>query len=156
LAKESKLLERLIETLKKILAKLRGKGDDADGLLHRDPADGIVKNGAKVLMTEANVVAVAGKYGVDLKGVKIVINKTRDGVAGVTGPTGTVYLNRAAFRSEEELARTLEHERFHVQQLRNGERYPEPGENTDPWEQPAKAHERQWWENHPLSQPGGE
>jgi uncharacterized protein YukE len=154
LARESKVLEGLIEALRKALARLRGKGDD--GLLHRDPADGIVKNGAKILMTQANVVAVAGKYGVDMKGVKVVINKTRDGVAGITGPTGTVYLNRAAFRSEEELARTLEHERYHVQQIRNGERYPKPGENTDPWEDPAKAHERQWWENHPLNRPGGE
>jgi uncharacterized protein YukE len=155
LAKESKVLEKLIEGLKKILAKLRGKGD-GDGLLHREPADSISKNGAKVLMTKANVAAIADKYGVDLKGVNIVINKTRDGVAGITGPTGVVYLNRAAFRSEEELARTLEHERFHVQQIRNGERYPEPGENTDPWENPAKAHEREWWANHPLNRPEGE
>ena len=156
LAGESKVLAGLIESLKKILARLRGKGDDADGLLHRDPAGGIAKSGSKILMTFENVGAVAAKYGIDLKGVEVKINKSRDGVAGITGPTGTVYLNRAAFRSEEELARTLEHERFHVQQIRNGERYPKPGENTDPWEAPAIAHERQWWESHPLNGVGGE
>lgn len=73
-------------------------------------------------MNQANIRAVADKWGVDLKGVRIVINKNRDGLAGITGPDGTVHLTRAAFRSEEELARTLEHERFHVEQLRGGER----------------------------------
>ena len=129
---------------------------DGDGLLHRPGADGITRNGVKILMSAENIRVVADKWGIDLHGVKIVMNKGRDGLAGITGPDGTVYLTRAAFRSEEELARTLEHERFHVQQVRDGMPYPTVGENTDPWEGPAIAHEERWWENHPLNRPDGE
>jgi hypothetical protein len=106
-------------------------------------------------MSMENIRAMTEKWGIDLKGVKIVINKSRDGLAGITGPDGTIYLSRGAFRSEEELARTLEHERFHVQQIRDGIPYPKPGEDTNLWEKPAYDHEKQWWDNHPLNQPGG-
>jgi hypothetical protein len=145
----------LIEELKKILSGLRNKNAGDEGLLRRQPPDGITRNGAKILMAMDNIRAMAAKWGIDLQGVRIVINKGRDGLPGITGPDGTIHLSRAAFRSEEELARTLEHERFHVQQVRDGMPYPKRGENTDPWEAPAYAHEKQWWENHPLNQPGG-
>lgn len=131
--------------------KVRSGRGDAAGLLHRSAPDGITRNGAKILMTADNIRTVADKWGIDLRGVKVIMNKARDGLAGITGPDGTVYLTRAAFRNEEELARTLEHERFHVQQVRDGMPYPKVGEDTDAWEAPAIAHELHWWANHPLN-----
>jgi uncharacterized protein YukE len=144
-----------IDQLGKLVNGRSGHGG-ADGLLHRLADDGIARNGTKILMSLENIRSVADKWGIDVRGVNVSINKSRDGLAGVTGPDGTVHLTRAAFRSEEELARTLEHERFHVQQIRDGMHYPRSGENTDPWEIPALQHEFQWWQNHPLNQPGGD
>lgn len=149
------ILRRLDGVLERLEAELRRLSRHAptgadSGLLHRD--GNIAKSGQKLLMNMANVRAVTDKYDIDLRGVKVVINKSRDGVAGITGPDGTVYLNRAAFRSEEELARTLEHERFHVQQIRDGLPYPRRAEDTEPWERPAREHEKQWWDDHPLNQ----
>ncbi|WP_433347858.1 hypothetical protein [Micromonospora sp. CA-111912] len=149
------ILRRLDGVLERLEAQLRhlARHDPTtpeDGLLRRD--SGIAKSGQKLLMNMSNVRAVVDKYGIDMQGVKVVINKSRDGVAGITGPDGTVYLNRAAFRSEEELARTLEHERFHVQQIRDGLPYPARAEDTEPWEEPAREHERRWWDNHPANQ----
>jgi hypothetical protein len=143
-------LDDILRRLHEILTRLARHDPATDpGILFRQAP--IAKNGAKVLMTIENVRAVVGKYGIDYSGVKVVINKGRDGVAGVTGPTGTVYLNRAAFRSEEELARTLAHERFHVQQIRDGIPYPKLGDDTERWEKPARDYEKQWWESHQLN-----
>jgi hypothetical protein len=116
--------------------------------------DGIVRNGKKILMTMDNVQAVAAKYGIDLKGVRLKIDKVRGGLGpgkelfGMTGPDGKVTLTRDAFMSEEELARTLAHERFHVDEVRSGLPYPLDDIAREAWEQRAKAFEAQWWGQH--------
>jgi RHS repeat-associated protein len=107
---------------------------------------------AKLPMNMDSVTSVAAKFGVDIAGVTIKINKARDGMAGVTLPNQTIHLTRAAFRSEELLARTLAHEMFHVGQIRSGMPYPKVGENTARWEEPAYEFEDSWWNNHPLNQ----
>lgn len=48
------------------------------------------------------------------------IDKSRVGYYGSTSPTETITLTRDAFRNEEQLARTLKHERFHVDHIRSG------------------------------------
>jgi hypothetical protein len=102
-------------------------------------------------MTRECVCAVAEKYGLDISDLNIKIDKARDGFAGVTSPNGTVTLTRAAFRNEEQLARTLAHEQFHVGQLQSGMPYPKTLAAAQAYETPAYAFEEAWWVNHPLN-----
>lgn len=73
------------------------------------------------------------------------INKTRAGIVGVTSPNGAVTLTRSAFADEEQLARTLFHERFHVGQIRSGMGYPRSIREAAPWGDTADAAEEAWW-----------
>jgi hypothetical protein len=66
-------------------------------------------------------------------------------------PDGTVHLTRDAFSNEETLARTLFHERLHVEQLRQGLPYPQSKSEALPYERAAYAAERRWWADHPLN-----
>lgn len=108
-------------------------------------------SGPKIPMQMKNVRDVADRWGVDLKGIRVEINKSRAGVAGITGPDQKITLCRDAFKNEEQLARTLAHERFHVEQLRSGLPHPKTDEATDLFEKDAYDFEDQWWNNHPLN-----
>ena len=104
-------------------------------------------------MNMDSVRAIAAKYGLDLTGIRITINKARAGIAGQTAPNGAITLNRSAFTSEEELARTLAHELYHVDQIRSGMGYPKTYDAMNAWETAAQQYENEWWANHPLNQP---
>lgn len=143
-------LGQAIEYLRNLLNKLRGRG----GLPLRREGDGIVRNGKKILMTADNVKAIAAKYGIDINDVRIRIDKVRAGsgpgkeLFGITTPDGVVTLTRDAFKDEEQLARTLAHERFHVEDIRSGMRVPTTRRELDEWERRAYEYEKQWWEAH--------
>ena len=102
-------------------------------------------------MKMGSVRDVADRWGVDLKGIRVEINKSRAGIRGITGPDQKIQLCRGAFENEEQLARTLAHERFHVEQLRSGVSYPKTKEAAQPFENEAYDFEDQWWNNHPLN-----
>jgi RHS repeat-associated protein len=102
-------------------------------------------SGAKLPMTMACVCAVAKKYGVDISDVKINIDKSKYNVFGSTAPNQRVTLYRDAFKNEEQLARTLAHERFHVDQIRSGMGYPKEYDAMNAWEQAAQDFEDAWW-----------
>jgi uncharacterized protein YukE len=143
-------LGELIDELKKILTRLRGGSQNP--YLARG-GDGVWRNGTKILMTMDNVRVIAAKYGIDLRGVRISLDKIRQGppgkpIYGMTLPNGKVILTRDAFVDEEQLARTLAHERFHLDELRQGARFPMTDAAKEPWEARAKAYENQWWEQH--------
>jgi hypothetical protein len=95
---------------------------------------------------------VAQDWDIRIDDLTIKIDKRMDGLAGVTYPGQTVLLRRAAFRSEELLARTLAHERYHVEDLRQGGVFPKNAEEAQPWEDRAYAFEDEWWANHPRNQ----
>ncbi|MFJ2648402.1 hypothetical protein ACIO1C_16895 [Streptomyces sp. NPDC087420] len=96
-------------------------------------------------MTMECVCEVAQKYGVDISDVKIKIDKGKIGYYGSTAPDQGVTLTREAFRNEQQLARTLVHERFHVDQIRSGMGYPKTYDSGNAREAAAQAHEDKWW-----------
>jgi hypothetical protein len=105
-------------------------------------------------MNMDNVKAVARKYGLNVDGINIIIDKIRVGGGpgkefyGVTTNEGRIILCRDAFRSEEQLARTLAHERFHLDDILSGMPVPRSRKALEGWEQRAYAYENQWWEEH--------
>ncbi|HET6215130.1 MAG TPA: nucleotidyl transferase AbiEii/AbiGii toxin family protein, partial [Micromonosporaceae bacterium] len=123
-------------------------GDDT--LLH-EGGTGAGDIGPRVPMTMKDVRRVAHRYGVDASDVRIVLRKDRIGYEGSTGPDQTISLTRDAFTNEVQLARTLAHERYHVDQLRSGVPYPTTKAEAVPWEREAYAYEEQWWRDHPLN-----
>ena len=143
-------LSQLIDDLTRILNRLRTPGE---GQLRRH-GDAIARGGRRILMTMTNVRTVAAKYGIDLEGVEVVIDKRRAGGGpgrefyGVTTADGKIVLARDAFLNEEQFARTLVHERFHVADIRRGLPVPTTRRELDQWEKRAYDHERQWWEEH--------
>jgi hypothetical protein len=56
--------------------------------------------------------------------------------------------------NEQQLAKTLYHERVHVDDLRNGAPYPETYDAGSKWEQNAERRANEWWDSHPLNNPG--
>jgi uncharacterized protein YukE len=146
-------LGELINDLKKILSRLRDKtGVGVDGTpLQRVHGKGA---GPKQAMTMESVRQIAAKYGIDISRLKIDINKGVAGRFGRTRPDGSVELSRNAFQSEEDLARTLEHERFHSEELAGGKPYPKSMDEAEPWEDRAYAHEDEWWQNQPIRPEG--
>lgn len=111
-------------------------------------------SGSRLPMTNDCVCDVAGKYGIDISDLNIKIDKSLDGVYGITGPDQTIRLSRAAFRNEEQLARTMAHERYHVvEQLRQGMPYPRTRSAAEPYEDAARNFENNWWSSHPLNNP---
>ena len=107
------------------------------------------RNGPPVSMTMDSVRAVAERYSVDLKGIKIEIKKSVSGLCGSTPSATHINLYRDAFYDNEQLAKTLAHERFHVDQIKRGARLPADEAEVDAWEREAYAYENEWWENHP-------
>jgi hypothetical protein len=110
LSGESTKLAGLIEQIRALLARLASRRVGV-GDLNRVRRPG---SGPRMAINRGSVVEIARKYGIDLSGIPITIRETTSGVCGITRPDGSVVLCRTAFRSEEDLARTLEHERFHV------------------------------------------
>ena len=131
-----------------LIAQLRGHLRPQERALHRE-GDGITRNREKIHMTRSNVDAVAAKYGIDLEGIDIKINMRKEGKAfGVTLSDREVVLYRNAFDNEEELARTLAHERFHVDQVRQAGYVPYSIRKRKVWERDAEYFEEQWWQEH--------
>ncbi|WP_346116041.1 hypothetical protein [Micromonospora coerulea] len=113
---EVRRLGDLIEKLKQALGRLRRTAVDPDSL-SRVRGRG---TGPRMPMNLGSVESIAAKYGIDISDIQVTINNRVSGVCGLTKPDESVMLCREAFRSEEDLARTLEHERFHVAELREG------------------------------------
>lgn len=95
--------------------------------------------------------SVSRRYGIDLRGVRIRIRDSEIGYYGVTDSRQRVSLTRDAFANEQEMARTLYHERFHVGQLRRGMPYPRTDAEVAAMEREAHAAEQRWWRSHPLN-----
>jgi hypothetical protein len=150
LAGESRTLARLIEELKKLLSRSRGAARGADEL------NRVRKRGAgpRMPMNDQSVRSIAEKYGIDLSGIPITVNNRVSGLCGVTRENRSVLLCRDAFRSEEDLARTLEHERFHIDELRGGQQYPKTEAGREAFEDRAYAHEDAWWDAHSVRPEG--
>ncbi|MFJ6154529.1 WXG100 family type VII secretion target [Micromonospora profundi] len=144
-------LADLIDKLKQALGRLRQKGTNPDGL-SRVRGRG---TGPRMPMNLEAVKSIAAKYGIEISDLHVTVNNRVSGVCGLTKPDGSVMLCREAFRSEEDLARTLEHERFHVAELRQGHPYPASRHEIDAFEDRAYGHEEQWWRNHPVRPEGG-
>jgi hypothetical protein len=89
---------------------------------------------------------------VGLDGVKVRIHKSapRQGMFGQTTPDGVLHLYPNAFRSEEELVKTLGHERTHLWQVKT-HGYPTAAERQL-YEDAAEATEGQWWDYDQMSQ----
>ena len=96
-------------------------------------------------MAIGQVNRIAEKYGIDISGVNVRIDKAKIGFYGSTAPNGSVTLTRSAFTNEEQLARTLAHERFHVEQIRGGMGYPTDYDSGNAWESAAAQYEDDWW-----------
>ncbi|SCF06876.1 Uncharacterized conserved protein YukE [Micromonospora coriariae] len=150
LVPEIRRLGDLIEMLKQVLSCSRRTGPDPDDLA-RVRGRG---RGPRMPMNMESVQAIAAKYGSDVSGITFTINNRISGVCGVTKPDQSVMLCREAFRSEEDLARTLEHERFHVSELQDGSPYPTTRDRADAFEDRAYAHEEQWWSSHRIRPEG--
>jgi hypothetical protein len=150
-------IPRLLRHIGDLRAILRRLGDHPDaGRMLRNVPDDITRNGAKIHMTPANVLKMAEKWGVDFRGIRYRIDKVRGSPGGETLRNQVVILGRDAFIDEEQLARTLFHERYHVQQLRNGMPFPDGLDKSLAWERDAYRAEQEWWDNHPFNPPGGD
>jgi hypothetical protein len=145
-------MRKLGEIVQDLIARLRGSRGLERGLFRE--GDGIVRNGKKILMSRDNVLALAKKYGIDLAGVTFSIDKFRRGGGpgkefyGATMPDGEIKLARDAFMDEEQLARTLAHERFHLDELRNGLPFPWTEDGRRAYEARAYVYEDRWWQEH--------
>jgi len=90
--------------------------------------------------------SVAAKYGVDISGNSISINKAVAGLRGSTAPDQSITLYRGAFENEEQLAKTLVHELYHVADLQAGMPYPQTYDAFSTSEQAAEEFATTWWE----------
>jgi hypothetical protein len=96
---------------------------------------------------------VATRAGVGLDGVEVRIRKSapRPGMFGRTDRNGVLHLYPNAFKNEEELVKTLGHERTHVWQVRTYG-YPDEDAMARRMEDGAKATEAQWWDYYQMNQ----
>lgn len=140
-------LSDLIEELHRLLNRLR-RGPDEPIALHRAQKRGA---GRVQLFRMETVRDIAAKYGIDLTGLDISLgSKSSRGVDGRTYPDGRIVLYPQGFRSEEDLARTLVHEKFHHDELAAGKPFPWTEEAREAYEDRAYAHEKQWWNDQPV------
>jgi len=146
------MMRRLGEIVQDLIAPLRSARGPEKGLFRE--GDGIVRNGRKVLMSRENVLAVADKYGIDMSGVAFTLDKYRRGRGpgreffGATMPDGQLKFARDAFADEEQLARTIAHERFHLDELRGGRAFPWDEGERKAYEARAYEYEERWWQEH--------
>lgn len=104
----------------------------------------------EITMQKRKVKEIAEKYGIDLSGITIKIQRS-ESMLGIpmTGSTdykniGRIDLFPNAFKNEEELVRTLIHEKCHVKQLqKHGVKYVQ--ENLNAMEKEAYAFEEFWY-----------
>lgn len=103
----------------------------------------------EIPMQKRVVKAFARTYNIDLKEIKIKIQRNEEllnlNIAGATDPNniGRIDLFPNAFKNEEELLRTLVHEREHVRQLRKyGKQYTQS--HLYEMEKDAYKKEEQW------------
>jgi hypothetical protein len=149
-------IPRLLRHIADLKAILRRLGErPREGGMFRHVPDDITRNGARIHMTPANVLKMAQKWGIDFHGIRFRADRAIS-TAGETLRNQFVILGRDAFIDEEQLARTLFHERYHVQQLRNGMPFPTGLDKSLSWERDAYRAEQEWWENHPFNLPGGD
>ncbi|GIM89932.1 RHS repeat domain-containing protein [Paractinoplanes toevensis] len=132
-----------------MIPAIKGMGATAPALFRE--GDGIMRNGERIIMSRPNVEAIADKYGMNMKGVGYTIDKVRQGppgkpLYGLTRPDGRITLFRDAFVDEEQLARTIAHERFHRDELRRGLPFPRTEQARRPYEDRAYAFEEAWWQ----------
>ena len=145
------LIDKLTEALAAIKALFRRLGgadhNTAGPVLSRVKGRGA---GPAQFFRLESVRSVADKYGIDLSGLVITLaDKKHRGRCGCTHPDGSIVLYPTGFRSEEDLARTLVHEKFHHDELAAGAPFPY-GDDVAEWEKRAWAHETQWWNNQPV------
>ncbi|MFD1047579.1 hypothetical protein ACFQ1S_19555, partial [Kibdelosporangium lantanae] len=97
--------------------------------------------------TKASVRAVAQKYGIPLDFKwKVDVNNSIIDEFGETTEHQVVHFYGPAFYNEEEMARTIAHERRHVVQLRDqGMLHPKLGGDRSAFEQAAYAFEEGFW-----------
>lgn len=118
-----------------------GAAEDAPALLR---AGG---GGARLPMSMDTVNSVAGKYGIDISENDISINKAVAGLRGSTAPDQSITLYRGAFQDEEQLAKTLVHEQWHVAQLQAGLPYPASYDAASAAEVEAENFANAWWDS---------
>jgi hypothetical protein len=142
--------------LRGLTTRLTEAIDEIKKLLRHQPEnptlDRVQKRGAGPVQyfRLESVRSVAAKYDIDLTGLNISLgDKKIRGVCGRTNPDGTIVLFPHGFQSEEDLARTLVHERFHHDELAAGRSFPRE-EEFEAWEDRAYAHEEEWWETQPI------
>jgi uncharacterized protein YukE len=146
------MMRRLGEIVQDLIGRLRPARGVEKGLFRE--GDGIVRNGKKILMSRENVLAVAEKYGIDMNGVDFTLDKYRRGRGpgreffGATMPDGQIRLARDAFGDEEQLARTIAHEKFHLDELRRGMPFPWDEAERQAYEARAYEYEERWWQEH--------
>ena len=100
---------------------------------------------ARLPMNMDTVNSVASKYGIDISENDIQINKTVAGLRGSTAPDQSITLYRGAFENEQQLAMTLVHEQYHVEQLQEGMPYPDSYQAGSSWEAAAENFAVEWW-----------
>lgn len=97
-------------------------------------------------MNMDTVNSVATKYGIKIDDLNLRINKFIAGRRGSRAPNQCVTPCRGGFESEEQLAKTLVHERVHVDDLRGGMPYPKGYDAESAAEIRAEAAANDWWE----------
>lgn len=149
LSRLSTLGHRLTEALDAIKALLRRLGGAQDKVA--EPALSRAKKrgaGTAQYFRLETVRSVADKYDIDLAGLDISLgDKEQRGICGCTYPDGRIVLFSPGFCSEETLARTLIHEKFHHDELAAGQPFPPTKADADLWEARADAFEDEWWDN---------
>ncbi|BBH66679.1 hypothetical protein ACTI_33640 [Actinoplanes sp. OR16] len=153
LLKSLQNLTPLTQTLTDKIATIRqlfrpAYAAETSGVLHRVRRMGA---GPSQPFKMRSVRRIAAKYGIDISDLNIVLGKsTMRGACGHTLPSLLIKLFPPGFRSEEDLARTLVHERFHRDELAAGRPFPLEEAELDVWEDRAYAHEDDWWDNQPI------
>jgi uncharacterized protein YukE len=138
-----------LEALTKLLRRLGGADTrPAEHSLNRVRGRGA---GPTQYFQLAAVHAVAEKYGIDISGLDISLgDKARRGIGGITNRDGSIVLFSPGFKSEELLARTLAHEKFHHDELAAGLPFPPSDAEARKWEVRAYAYEDEWWDSQPI------
>jgi hypothetical protein len=144
----AKALERLGRRARRFIADA-GRQTDPNLPRAGPPAAGA---GGRLPLDRTLVKRIAAQAGVGLDGVKFRIHRSApsQGMFGETTPDGILHLYPNAFRSEEELVKTLGHERIHVWQVKT-HGYPARAERKL-YEDAAKATEAQWWDYYQMNQ----
>ena len=139
-------LREALDAIKALLRRLGAARDEvAEPALTRAKKRGA---GAAQYFRLETARSVAEKYGIDLSGLDISLgDREQRGICGCTYPDGRIVLFSPGFCSEETLARTLIHEKFHHDELAAGLPFPPTKADADLWEARADAYEDEWWDN---------